>query len=871
LPVYIVDFSQNVQTDNVAQEIGGLGAFTGGLIDLRLLEIPSVTVHRVQATPICGDSLPTEQDQAPGQTTPALPAPVKPSGDFYIVHGSIEAQLPDFVLSYFVDECQDHKSHNVFQDTQPFTLNHALEEITSSAHAIAFKIEQAIPPTQITVEPFKGEAVQQNQKDVITAARNDIVQAISKNSDYKIVDNSDYVVEGKITFVKNSRPIRILPQGPSAIKADLKIKAHGTEYLLTPVNGSSDQLQKLYSEIDAAVLNDLPQVLLAERFHLSKVANNMESKALLSEANQLLSQCSGADRECAISSAQYAIQLLLPATLRYQREWKVFMTLGRAQIQAGKNVAAISSLETAHNLIEQESKGGNISTAERVDVLILLGDSYRAAGEYQMAEENYSAALRLDSRQIQLYRSSALALRFDNKRIEALDTIFQGLKASNESGTTKALHELAVDIIGTLQVAEFEKAEGALDRAFLAGVPVANEYALLTSRRCEQISGTDSTPQSRKKAKEDLKKALDRQPTDPAILASIYGDLARAALLDEDRQELNAYLDKAEKLPSDQVPANTREWIKRLRALDQINNAEYEKAYESADTAYHIKPTDYATSLAAEAMLWSARCKDTAWKLGKEQAGLEQCKRQFLLRDEEVKGSVNLTPAQELELKGMYQQAADRIAPLVAKRYQGGDFVFMRANHFLDQDNKTLEQFNRFVQKDPKDASALDILTFVCSQYLFNFDCAFSAAQKSARLLDPNAASAPLDFVNVAEMAVLKGDDKQALDWLRIASAQPQTTRPRDASLIYLYRLWVAMRKGQSDEFKTDFESWKEATVRFRDSKDNLGWIFRGAREALDRSRSVIGKGNARLLASMMDALENNGQTLPAWPESGGL
>ncbi len=876
LPVYVVSFSQDVQTGDASQEVGGLGGFTSRLIDLRLMEISSVTVHRVPLMPVCGDLVPPPQGQS-SNPNPSSLAPVIPIGDFYVVHGSIENHLPDIFLNYVVDKCESHKLVTMFQDTQAFTLNHALEEISSSAHSIAFKIVQAIPPTQIAVEPFKGDAVQQDQKDIMTGARNSVIHAISQSSDYKVVDGSDYVVEGQITLVRNPRLIRILPMGHSIIRADLKIRAHEKEYTLAPVSGSNDQLQQLYSEIDAVVLENLPQVLLAEHLKLPSVAKNMASNALLSEANQLLSQCSGADRDCARASAEDAIQLLLPATLRDQREWKVFMALGRAQIQAGKNVDAISSLETAHKLIEQDNKA--VSNADHVQVLILLGDSYRAAGEYQAAEEKYSAALRLDSKQIELYRSSALALQFDNKRIEALDTIVQGLKLSNESVTTKVLHQLAVDIIKALQVSEFEKAEIALNQAFLAGVPVANEYALLTSRRCEQMSGTDSTPESRQKAKEDLKRALDRQPTDPAIVASVYGDLARAALLDEDHQQLKAFLDEdsqelktfldeADKLPSDQVPANTREWIKRLRAIDQLNNSKYEKAYEFADTAYHIEPTDYAASLAAEAMLLWARCKDTAWKLGKEEAGQEQCKRQLLLRDDEVKGSVNLTPGQELELKKMYQQAADRIAPLVVKRYQGGDFIFLRANHYLEQDNRTLEQFTRIVQKDPKDASALDDLIFVCSQYLFNFDCAFSAAQKSARLLDPTAGAAPEDYLNVAEMAVLKGDDKQATDWLTMASAQPHTMKPRDESLIYLYRLWVAMRKGQSDEFKTDFESWKEATMRFRDSKDNLGWVFRGARQALDHSSSVIGKDNAGLLASMMDALENNSQTLPAWPES---
>jgi hypothetical protein len=59
--------------------------------------------------------------------------------------------------------------------------------------------------------------------------------------------------------------------------------------------------------------------------------------------------------------------------------------------------------------------------------------------------------------------------------------------------------------------------------------------------------------------------------------------------------------------------------------------------------------------------------------------------------------------------------------------------------------------------------------------------------------------------------------------------------------------------------------------VRFRDSKEDLGWVFRGAREALHRSKTLIGEGKAAVLISMMDALEDNSRILPTWPESGGL
>jgi hypothetical protein len=174
----------------------------------------------------------------------------------------------------------------------------------------------------------------------------------------------------------------------------------------------------------------------------------------------------------------------------------------------------------------------------------------------------------------------------------------------------------------------------------------------------------------------------------------------------------------------------------------------------------------------------------------------------------------------------------------------------------------------RFVQQDPKDQSALNILMYVCSQYVFDFDCAFSAAKQSANSLSKTGPTASGDYLNIAETAVLKGDDTTAQDWLAIAASQPNLD-PRDASLIYLYRLWVAMRKGQTAEYKTDFESWQEATGRFRSKKEDLNRIFRGAREALDRSKSTMGESRSTLLVRMMDALDNSSITLPSLPEPG--
>ena len=175
LPVYIVDFSQDLRRPELAREIGYLGPFTGGLIHLRLLEIPSLTVHLVQSAPSCGDSTSPAPEQRQANNPQRLSASAAPPGDFYIVHGSIETPMPDIVLNYFVDKCEGHKSIKVFQDTQPFTLDHALEEITVAAHAIAFKIERSIPPTRVTVELFQSESDPSEKKDVQAAIQREVI------------------------------------------------------------------------------------------------------------------------------------------------------------------------------------------------------------------------------------------------------------------------------------------------------------------------------------------------------------------------------------------------------------------------------------------------------------------------------------------------------------------------------------------------------------------------------------------------------------------------------------------------------------------------------------------------------------------------
>ena len=194
--------------------------------------------------------------------------------------------------------------------------------------------------------------------------------------------------------------------------------------------------------------------------------------------------------------------------------------------------------------------------------------------------------------------------------------------------------------------------------------------------------------------------------------------------------------------------------------------------------------------------------------------------------------------------------------------------MFADAGHALGLDAKTREQFESVLRQSPQDDSALNVLMLVCSQYLFDFGCAFSAAKQDAALQKPNGPNAAEAYVNLAEAAMLVGDGEQTQNWLNIALQQPDA-KPRDKSLAYLYHMWLAMRQGQTDQFLTDFQSWQTATEQFRQTHEDLNWVFIGAKKALHDSN--IGEKRKELLAAMMDALEDNQHPLPSFPGPGAL
>lgn len=154
LPVYVQDFDQHGDPGRLP-ELPTLGP---GIIQLRLLEVPSLTVNRVSKAPRCGGQPSPGKELQPPR---AVQHPVSPPSTFYVVGGSFDVHLPDVELNYSVKKCDAGSSVTYFQDTQHFTADQALEELTIAAHAIAHRLEQSLPRTLVSLSfEIEGESPQ---------------------------------------------------------------------------------------------------------------------------------------------------------------------------------------------------------------------------------------------------------------------------------------------------------------------------------------------------------------------------------------------------------------------------------------------------------------------------------------------------------------------------------------------------------------------------------------------------------------------------------------------------------------------------------------------------------------------------------------
>lgn len=830
--VFVVDFSQR----DMIPEMGDLGTIASGLVRLRLLELPALEVHRVVSMPACGTQTsgnPAQQLLNPSPTR-MLRSDTAP-GDFYVVQGAVGVRAPNIVADYSLQLCKDGVLQTLIHEAQPFTADHALEQLSVVANFITFRLAELAPTVKVSIGPFQAE----DEKEISEGLKSKLMETITDMAGLEVTDSGEYVIRGHIVAQKSS-PIPLLPlpkwsKSNNVKVEELNILAHGKSYPLESVSGTRDRLPELYSKVNAEVRRILPQVLLAERLGWSVLLDNMTAEDLLAKGKKFL--CEGEPRECK-QDLQSAIPVLTKATAMQPKEYGTFLLLGKAQYLSGHYGEAVKPLEEARRLEQAEkTEGRSVSKEDETRLLNLLGDSYTGIEKYDRAIESYDRSLAVDRSQAKVYERKSLAAAYRGDRPAALKTLLEGLnRTGNSESGASGLSQSVKTLIQRLESQELPSAEEMLKVAYeTKASPVSNEYALLLTREGSEAVDSAKSPEDMNRARGYLQRALQVQPLEDAVRASVFGNLTRS-YLGNDLDEASSYLSEAEKIPSEHLNTNARGWLLQLRAWYWIDRKDYERAYGAAQIARdtdHSKWSDFVFARAA-------------WNLA-------------ATKEEKAKAAGEGKDQLQKEAQKLFQLASNLMDPLVNDRISGADYDYMEATHGLKRDSEALGRFQKIAELNPRDTSALRSIMYICTEYLFQIDCAYRAAVQDIQWEAPD----PDAYLNAIEIAVLQGSDAQAEKWLDAFFAQPQATAYLK-SIAHLYRTWLAVRRDQKDAELSSFRNWQTTIQEFRKTSEQMTWSFKGAKHTLEGLQ--INAGMKNLLASMIASFEDRNKPLPTFP-----
>jgi tetratricopeptide repeat protein len=827
--VFVVDFSQ----PDAIPEMGDLGRIAAGLVRLRLLEMPALEVHHALSVPPCGTQAPPGLVGPEAQAAPQLLRSQQGTGDFYVVQGSVGVlRAPDISVDFSLQFCADGSLQTLIHKEQPFTADRALEQISIVSNFISFRLAELVPTVKVTIGPLQAE----DEKEIADSLKFKLAETISDMPGLEVADSAEYAILGRITVPQKVSRLLFLPRPKSNnLKLeDLKIVAHDKPYPLESISGTRDKLPEFYSKVSAEVRRTLPQVLLAERLGWPELLDNMTADDLFAKGKMFL--CEEEPPECK-KDLQSAIPILTKATVMRPKDHGSFLLLGKAQYLSRHYLEAVKALEDARKIEQAEkSEGRSVAKEEEVAVLDLLGDAYNGIEKYDRAIESYNQSLGLDPSQAKIYDKKALAAGYSGNRPAALKTLIEGLHQTGNSGSASgALRQSTKSLIQRLESPELPSAEGILKEAYeIEGYPVSNEYALLLEREGSEAIDSAKGQEDMKHARSYLERALGARPLEDAVRASVLGNLIRS-YLGSNLDKANSLLTEAEHIPPEHLSSNLRAWLLQLRAWYWIDVKNYEKAYAVAQNAHDTEHSKWGDLALARAALNLGKTKeDTAARAPGD-------RNQLLL-----------------EVKRLYQQAFNLLDPLVNDRVGDADFDYLEASHGLGRDTEAVARFQKIVEQLPRDASALRSILFICTEYLFQSECAYKAAMQDVEAEAPNADA----YLNAIEVAVLHGKNAQAEQWLATMFTLPEVTAYQK-SIGYFYRLWLAAHQNQKEAEKSAFRAWQAALEEFRKTDEEPTWSFRGTRHALEHTQFDVGM--KELFTSVIAALEDRTKPIPGF------
>jgi tetratricopeptide (TPR) repeat protein len=491
---------------------------------------------------------------------------------------------------------------------------------------------------------------------------------------------------------------------------------------------------------------------------------------------------------------------------------------------------AQASLELAHEKLDSRQKG-KIFEAE-IDAL--LGDVFMQLNSFSAAQSSYLEAAKVyqalgeAGKEAEIKVRYARALQGSPERPKAVADLLALIRRNPNDAE---LHRQTKSMIRELSSEDLNKVSHSADCAHAEDV--GDECALLSVQQAARLSA-NSDPLPEPQILSLATTALDFKIADPQIRAEALCYAARAALHLEKYAEANSFLVTAEALPPQGVNAGTRDWILRLRGVYWLAQENYESAYKLLVPAAHDKGSSrYTTLLAAQAsFLWGYNLQPD--------------------------------PARTQQANARLQEARDLIVPLVTERYTIADELLFQVNHALGKDQDTRDRFLEIIDKNPGDDSASRLAILTCTELLADYDCSFSVAKKSAS--SGFASKAPELQLDMVEAAMLKGDAKQAKQWLKLlrndADLSPELKMVRD-----FYLVWTSLSSNDIQTAQASFSKWRDGTSNLRQRKTPVAWSFKAAKGLLKEKQSP----DSSLILGMIEAVENDNAAIPKFTVSPGL
>jgi tetratricopeptide (TPR) repeat protein len=487
--VYLIEMTQNEPVTWFAE----LSKFTTSFLQLRLAKVNTVNVMRQPALPGCG-AVASRSEQAKGKLQTAIPA--DDSSPFYVVRGSIEVRqggsaspaaqqnpiTAEVVLNYELLKFVGCQSSPVLHRFDTFSNQDILETLGVEANLLAARLDTELTRrVLVDVQLPESEPDGTEQKALSNGMVDAIIGRLAFSNSFQTRDlrttkpdtPPDYTVESELKFKRTFNPLQAFSL--TGVEATLYVVVHDPSsplgahrYLITPtaVKSPLSDHDAFYASIAQAVIQGLEKVRFAREANLTGELSALESDALLAKAKEFL--CIGTEDVCS-PRADAALSVLSELTQRPEqgKDFEVLSLLGRAYFQAGRYLQAGQTYDKALSL------GQTKTPEENLNLLNQAGDAWYKAEGYDQAAAHYARSLEVSERnasslpdnlriQAGVRIQRARSLRFEGKRLDAIDSLLSTLKILPDASPVNA--ELQ-DLIATLPSGEINNAVSRLEAA----------------------------------------------------------------------------------------------------------------------------------------------------------------------------------------------------------------------------------------------------------------------------------------------------------------------------------------------------------------------------------------------------------------------